>query len=345
MIKILVVSHDAGGANILASLVKKYVSDFNWKGYIKGPAVKIFKDKNANYARQGLDINRVLESEKPDLILTGTSWASNIEIDFIRHAKKKGIKTAAFLDHWCNYRERFGYPEEWKKNVPDIVFVGDRWAYAIALRNDFPKNRLRHVENPYFEEIFKERDAILQCKKRLIEKHKGRIKILFLSEPIYRHALKQYKDSYYWGYTEYEIIRDLEYIMRLKTNVEVKIRLHPAEKNNKYSNLLKNRAANITISKDSSLVRDCMWSDIVIGSNSMALVIALIVGRKAVSYIVGSDMTCCLPQKEIHRIESFNELMHEIKIFKKDNRMKNHRSAIVFNKAFLDFFKGINPCH
>jgi len=69
-IKILVVSHDAGGANILNALVKKYNTDFDWKVYAKGPAIKIFrKYRNAERIIEASDIEHMLNIEKPDLVL------------------------------------------------------------------------------------------------------------------------------------------------------------------------------------------------------------------------------------------------------------------------------------
>lgn len=350
MLRILVVSYDAGGANILSSLVKKYRNDFKWMTCVSGPASGIFlKSRKDSCAKpvylRNRGIKDLIRSLHPDFILTGTGWASDFEIDFLKAAKAQNIKSASFLDHWCNYRERFGYPGDWKKNLPDFIFVGDKWAYDIALKNGFPKTRLQQVENPYFEEVIKEKGAILGCKKRSTRKQKDRMRVLFLSDPIYDHAFKYYRDPYYWGYTEYDIIRDLQRLMEFKRGIEVKIRLHPAEKKDKYLGIVNKKSISITTAYSNSLVKDCMWSDIVIGCDTTALIIACMLGKIAISYIPSVKMSCSLPQKEIHRIKSFNELMHEIKIFKKDNSMKNHRNAIVFNKAFLDFFKGINPCH
>lgn len=345
MLKILVVSHDAGGANILNALVKKYSTDFDWKVYAKGPATKIFKKaKNINYTNETFDTERIISLEKPDLVLTGTSWSSDFEMDFLKAAKAQNIKSASFLEHWCNYRERFGYPGDWKKALPDFVFVGDKRAYDIALRNGFPKGKLRQVENPYFEEILKEKDEILRCKKRAVKNHESKIKILFLSEPIYDHAFKYYRDPYYWGCTEYEIVRDIGRIAESKANIEIKIRLHPAEKKDKYSDLVNKKSVSITTAYSNSLVEDFMWSDIVIGAGTVGLVIGWILGKKTISYIPSVKMAYSLPQKEIRKIKSFNELKYEIKTFRKDGRMRSHGKKIVFNKAFLNLFKGRNVC-
>jgi len=348
MLKILVVSHDAGGANILCSLIKKYHDNFEWITCTLGPARDIFSKKESNLQPQRVhlrnnDIDGVLKSVRPDYLLTGTSWASNFELNFIKHAKNQGIKTASFLDHWCNYRERFGYHGNWKKNLPDIVFVGDKWAYEIALKNGFSCGILRKVENPYFEEITK--DANLLKKKNKKNEKNHRIKILYLSQPVSRHALKYFNVPDYWGYTEFEVLEDLLKVMNLQEkefSLELKIRLHPAEKINKYSSLL-NKKRYIGIRKlisvsnpmNNLLIKDCVWADVVVGSDSMALVVALIIGKYAISYVPDMKKTCYLPQKEIKNIHSINELLQEIKTFKKNGQTRNHKNRTAFDRAFL----------
>lgn len=331
MKKILVVAHDAGEANILSSLIKKYRKDFNWISCLAGPAKDIFLRKKIDLYTDLVDVknnnvDNLVKSLRPDLILTGTGKGSDSKIDFIRAGQKNNIKTASFLDHWCNYKERFGYPGKWRVNLPDLILVGDKWAYKVALKNGFPQKTLIQVENPYFEEIIKEAKRIK--KKRIKRKRDNKIKILYVSEPIYIHALKEYNDPYYWGYTEYEVLKDLFKIIKLvQTNLllELKVRLHPAERTNKYSKLLKNKKYQgirkfILISKPAvnSLLNDCIKADVVIGSATMALVVALLIGKKAISYIPANKQVCPLPQKEIKKIKSGKKLLKEIKKFKKN---------------------------
>ena len=330
MLKILVVSHDAGGANILNALVKKYSSDFNWKVYVKGPAAKIFRERanTVKYIKKNLNIKCVIELEKPDLILTGTSWASSIEIEFLKLAKKQGIRTAVFLDHWCNYRERFGYSDNWKKNLPDIVFIGDKWAYALALKAGFPEKKLRQVENPYLDDIIK--DVKLFPYTRVAKSKDNKIRVLYLSEPIYEHALKCHGNPDYWGYTEYGIIKDLVKVKETCKGflMKLRIRLHPAEKKDKYKKI------GIVVSRNKQLIRDCLWSDIVIGSDTMGLVIGSAIGKKVISYIPNIKKTCSLPQKEIIKIYSIGDLIKEIKSFKKNGKIKNNKNRTAPDRAF-----------
>ncbi len=333
--KIFVVSHDAGGANILASLIKKYKDDFDWSVYALGPAKNIFLSEKVDLGvnlivKAAADIKAVLNSKQPDLVLTGTSWGSSLETDFIKAAKNNNIKTACFLDHWINYPERFGSPKSWKKNLPGAVFVGDKWAYKIALKKGFPKKSLFQVKNPYFEEIIK------KSKK---------IKLLYLSEAIHEAYLKAGNNSNSWVNVEYNSIKDLLRILRSQTDkslIELKIRLHPAEKVNKYSHLLKDKK-NVKIKKFVSisnpvknlLVDDCLWADLVISSDSMAMFVALIIGKKVISYLPIAKQTCSLPQGGIKKINFSQDLTKEIRTFTKKanfNIIKNDKS--ISKKSF-----------
>jgi hypothetical protein len=351
--KILIVSHDAGGANILSALAKKYRYHFNWVVYLKGPAKKIFLKNKVNsfakiYSPRNFSTGPLFKKIAPDLVLTGTSWESSFENDFIKMAKMKKIATATFIDHWSDYRLRFGYPGKWRKNLPDTIFVGDQMAYKIALEKGFSKQKLMLVENPYFEETIQEANNLkLKSPKKRSLKTK---RLLFTSGPISDFSLKQYDNSAYLGFSEYKILEDLLEIMRLfkKFTIKLKIRLHPSEDINKYSNLLRNQKYSkirkfIAISNPAKnpLVKDCCWADAVIGSGSMALVIAHLLGKKAISYMPTDKkinlikQKYSLPQKEIDKIYSRKALLEEIKRFKNKPWPKIKRSNNFFKKKLF----------
>jgi len=359
MIKILVVAHDAGGANILASLIKKYHNKFDWVICISGPARNIFLQKNIKSSATVVhlinnDIDSILKAQQPDFILTGTSWASELEVRFIKYAKKNKIKSASFLDHWGGYRERFGYPAKWKVNLPDLIFVGDKWAYRIALENGFPADMLFQVENPYFEEIIEEVNSIKQNKIR--RRPGSKIKILYISQPIQEHAIKKYNDSHYWRYTEIDVLKNLLEValtLKAKIPVELKVRLHPSERMSKYNSLLQNKnyqgiRKSITISSSltNSLIKDCMWAGVIIGSGSMVLFIALLAGKKSISYIPDKKRESPLsqkeirkaysmPQKDINEIYSIDGLIRELNYFR-NNQLTP--SEGIKNYLFKDSF-------
>ena len=335
MRKVLVVCHDAGAANILAALIKKYRNDVRWKALVDGPAKAIFaQEKIKGYLRgEGLksrDIDHILEKVAPDLVLTGTGWGSTLELEFIARARNRLIKTAAFLDHWGNYRERFGYPGKWKERLPDFVLVGDKWAYQIAIADGFPKKCLKKVENPYFEQI-------ITCFRRTQKtvKESAKTRILLFSAPLFEFALKKYRDPYHWGYTEYSILEDVLSLMCLLQKArpyELKIRMHPAEKIGKYSTLLNGneyaqiyRFVSLSDPKKSTLIDDCSWADVAIGPGSTALCIASMLGKKVFSYAPAKKRISVMPQKEIKAVNSLQALKKELMGFHKGRAFRREK--------------------
>jgi hypothetical protein len=272
-LKILLVCHDAGGANILFSLVEKYQSNFDWRLVCAGPAKVIFSPlKTLKNFQPGNSqrIERTLNSFKPDLILTGTSGKSNLEKIFIKIAKKNNFKTASFLDHWCNYLDRFGNYHSWKKNLPDFILVGDQWAYKLALKNNFSPEILLKVENPYFEKAIKVGQKLAYRKKINPKKYP---RILYLSEPNNSTQVKLLKK-----------LRSHFFLLR--------IRPHPSESFSKRS-----------------LFQDCLWADIVIGHRTMALFIASLMKKKVISYQPNLLSSLIFPSNSIKTTSSIENLL------------------------------------
>ena len=90
---VAVVSHDAGGAEILSSYVRQHRADAVF--VLDGPARAIFARKLGALRHVALDA-AVAQCEQ---VICGTSWRSDLEIDAIRAAKSLGKPSVAFLDH------------------------------------------------------------------------------------------------------------------------------------------------------------------------------------------------------------------------------------------------------
>lgn len=282
-----VVAHDAGGAEILSSyicqqaLVCSYVLD--------GPAVSIFERKLGPIKR--CDLADALN--KSERILCGTSWQSDLEFDAIKRARALGKHSIAFLDHWTNYKERFIRMGE--LCLPDEIWVGDNLAEQMA-RDIFPSLPLKLIENPYFDEI---RRAVNGALTKLKSGN-----ILYVCEPIREHALKQYGDERYWGYTEEDALRYfLSHMNDLDLSVEqILIRLHPSEMAGKYDWVLNEFDLPLRI-ESSTLLEAVAACDMVVGCQSMAMVVGLLAGKKVMSVIPPQGAACVLPQKEILHLQ------------------------------------------
>ena len=315
---IFVVSFEAGAANILSSFLKNCV--INNKGCYKtvkyclaGPAKQIFETKLKDIDTALLqDINK-LDSEA-DIVFTGRSLIPELERDAIRLAKSNKIKVVAFLDHWVNYEG--GFLPVSKKNscskqellgyLPDEVIVGDVYADEIIKKTNIPHDRVRFVENEYFNDV----KSFFKSNKPAANK-----RALYLSEPIYDDLKQIYNDGNVWGFNEFDVVKDLVSAAPVFRQIgfdELAVRLHPNETREKYEDIISKGAKenlNIYISKNPKLEEDITKSSLIVGMESMGLVIAMLAGKKVVSYLPKSAVKkCSLSHKELIYINDFNLL-------------------------------------
>ena len=290
--KIAIVSHDAGGAEIISSWALRQNAEFYL--VVEGPAVEIFRRKLGNL--QNLQLETAIQ--QCDWVLCGTSWQSDLERRAIRLCKSSGKRVIAFLDHWVNYRERFlinGEPV-----LPDELWVGDEAAEKIA-RNIFPSSQVVLLANPYIDDLLIELRKTKPAENAIAQKS-----ILYICEPIREYALLQHGDDNYWGYTEDDALKFFLQNMALlgRPIHEIKIRPHPSEKRNKYD-WAKDFSELIVISDGiQTLIEEISSADTIVGCESMAMVIGLFANKRVLSCIPPGGKTCSLPQAGIEHLQT-----------------------------------------
>lgn len=292
---VAVVAHDAGGAEILASYVAQ--NNISCKLVLDGPAVNVFKRWF-----ESVEICTLEEALSAcDWCLCGTGWQSDLEWRAIEQAHHAQKRVVAFLDHWVNYWQRF--ERNGVQHLPDELWVGDVDAERLA-REHFPDIPIQLVANPYFIEL-KQKIAGLEMSKG--SDHGEGKKVLFVSENISDHARLQYGDERYWGYTEFDAIEYfLANIQVLGDLVEsVMIRPHPSDISGKYGWLLDKYAGIVQLSDGKPLIEEIVDADVVVGCESMALVIGLLAQKKVVSCIPPGGSVCRLPQTDILHLREF----------------------------------------
>ena len=219
-----IISHDAGGAEILSSYVDQ--NDIACIYVLDGPAIKIFKKKLGE-----IEIICLEEAiQKATSILCSTSWQSDIEFNAIKMACSMGKRSIAFLDHWVNYSERFTRSGE--ICLPDEIWVGDVMAENIA-RQLFPNTKVSLIDIPYINHIRKEL-AVVNFKRIHTS---DSINVLYICEPVSEHGLYSFGNERQWGYTEEDALRHfLVNIKALGLAINrVLIRPHPSETEGKYN--------------------------------------------------------------------------------------------------------------
>jgi hypothetical protein len=97
------------------------------------------------------EIDRIVERVKPDYIMTGTSYTSKIELNFLKSAKKRGILTITFIDHYTRYLDRFELNGEYI--FPDKIWVTDFKALSIAESFNLDKHSELEVTGNFFHKF------------------------------------------------------------------------------------------------------------------------------------------------------------------------------------------------
>lgn len=303
---IAVVSHDAGSSELLCALIHHFRSLASWHIFanVPSPMATICE-------RQGLpfvqidDAHKQMQSLHPDMLLFGTGWQEKCERPYVEYCKKHAIPTVAFLDHWTNYRERFGYPsEKWEENFGDFTAVSDEKAFALATSLNLPHPI--KLPNYYLKSLIKE------AKSRPIHLPDS---LLFLSEPTDAVAEKTYSDPFYWGFTQYTALQDiLEHFNQLNCK-KITIRLHPSETSSDYNALLEHYShipIQIHSAYTADLIDELLSAKLVIGFDTMALYIAALLGKPAISYLPSHNRDFHLPLPQSHQLNTLDDISPEL---------------------------------
>ena len=303
--KMLVVCHDAGGAEIVSAYIKGHPDVHDYKVYVGGPARDVCASKGidaTSVSGNAYQWSNAFEDKKIDVVLTSADWMSMMTLDVLRAAKEKGIHTISYLDHWVCYRERFGYPKGgWEGNIPDELWASDIHSLRLA-KKLFPDTKIRLERNLYFKEIKKNFQKYLAK----TNKDKPGETLLFISEPVSAVATVL-GDTTRAPMDEHKILDRLLCVLAdEKYRHKIRIRFHPSEKLDKYDDILAQYDKQLAIEKSigRSIYEDIAKSHIVIGMESMAMVVALLCGVRVISLLPD----CSLPFREIWKVGDIKKI-------------------------------------
>lgn len=299
MRKIALFAHDAGGAEILLELVKAslFVGEFRIFSLVDSPCYNLIKAKKLEHlwyelAPEKSDIEAKLDLFNPSIILYGTGWQNHLEYHFLGYAKTHNVPSIAFLDHWTNYRERFGYPEKnWENNLPSFIASHDQTSFNIAQSLGLPN--VIAIQNYALLAQLNEAQNVLA---NIPESDT----LLFLSEPTAKVAERSFGNAYAWGFTEKEVFEDILSNQEKFGCKNILIRLHPSDTPKTYQTI----DPNATFSH-STLLEDIARAKVVIGIDTVALYTAYLLGKYAISYIPSTKRTCCVPLPKANQFTSF----------------------------------------
>ena len=295
--QISICAFDAGAA----AHISEWSNNFNCpiKYSLGGPALKIFRKENKDLINY--DIQESLKGSQ--LHIAGTAWSSDYEISSIKLAKEHSIYTISVLDHWVSYKQRFLYKGE--IILPDEIWVSDVIAKDIASK-EFPTVKISVLPNLWMHKLIaKVKNSSLKLNR---EKNKPALNLLYLLEPI--RSSKQWKTKYSdlsefdalrYFFDRISILKKLNYIDQNQSKLNLRFRLHPSEKIEKYKNFLFELHPNIEyeISSSQFLEDDLAWCDIAFGIETQALICSLECGIISISTKPKWAEECSLPHEKL----------------------------------------------
>lgn len=277
--RILVFSYDAGGANLtMAYAYFKSLLGYEVLCFPKGPAIEIFKNHIPN-----LISNKSINFNNNDIIVTGTSGIhSDYEMEIIKKNRNIVSKTICLLDAPGNLELRFSI----NNILLEDKYLPDEIHYEKKINlSTYPQinKRLLIKENlylKYLKDVYYKKE---QCpKNKEILKYKNKY-LLILTE----YISELYGNKF--GFDEYDFLEDI--LCEIDNNSEeivVFIKLHPAEKKDKYDSII-NRFNRIKIFKDDYKIQEILYfSKLVFGLNSSVFKEAIVLEKPIYSIQIGA---------------------------------------------------------
>jgi len=292
--KILVVAHDAGGAEVLSHFIKNELDLEHLTFLLSGPAVNIFQK---NLGKLNFANKLELELRSSQTLLTATSWESDIEYVAINLADKSQIETYTMLDHWVNYKSRFIRNNI--ETLPSNIIVLDEHAKSLA-KETWPDKNIIEIPNYYLI------DQLYKYTQKMGAKS-GRVDdstILYLWDPSFKHKTKLELENEVANHYDFYDERDafslfLSKITYIPGNpLKIRVRFHPSMTKDDKEKACNYIGIKFEIST-AELTDDLLESTSVVGCNSMAMAIALKVGKKVFSSLPNSNYPVMIPFKEI----------------------------------------------
>ena len=166
--------------------------------------------------------------EGASLVFTGTSHpdsSGSFELQAIAAAERLGLPTAAFVDHWVNFRLRF--ESDRGLILPGTILVIDEAARRRAIAEGLPEDRLRIWPSPhlvYLARHWRPRRDRTET-RRLLGLGEQTFVILYAPDPI-----RMRDPGGLRGFDEIGATRDLLGCLgRLGDRVQLLVKLHPLQ--------------------------------------------------------------------------------------------------------------------
>lgn len=304
MKRILVAAHDPGGSNVIGPIIARLAGQAQQYSLVLallGPARQRISASGSNIIAVDLpalptpgfpneqstreeSVAALLDQLQVDIIFTATSYNSNLERLFLKHAQKRRIPSAAIIDYWANYIERFTL--DGNRYFPDILFVTDQ-KMAEGVHRVHPPSQIIVSGNPHLRELA---EAHASSDAQAHQKQKKR-RYRFFSENIHHYFPHR-------PITEFSMVADLvRFLADRDLPIEFLVRPHPMESHAPWEKFFADFSSQynlraVTLGLDTDPFPKVLTDRfIAIGITSMALLETTVCNIPTFSYQIGLPET------------------------------------------------------
>lgn len=290
----LFVAHDPGGANVIKPVIEYYAdrSEIQSHLLLLGPAAERIQPTSPFVQYHSLrtittpdfpnelsaepeDIAAILDTIKPHVVFTATSFNSNLERLTLRFANDRAIPTFSILDFWSNYQKRFTF--EGIVAPPRILFVADERMKREA-EAELPTTTVIISGNPHLANIAAKYADVRSAKTQ--SRHRQERCIRFFCENIKHYYPEK-------PVNEFTVIpKLLQSLKKSGFQGDFLIRPHPMESREPWQEVIEQENAGLTSLRLDTATFDEVLRDecLAVGFSSMALLETASVGIPTFSY-------------------------------------------------------------
>jgi hypothetical protein len=284
-----IVCHDAGATNYILAWLHFYSKanqgkSINWRLVLQGPALRIWRDNPIVGVTLVPDVKIALNGARA--LLSGTGWATDLEMGARETASILGVPSIAVLDHWVNYKERFIRGQV--LSLPQQIWVADQYAFEEAQRQ-LPGIMIKMLPNIYLQNTVAEIQSLTDQKD-----------VLYLLEPI-RSAWS--KNIMGGEFDALDFFIANRHLVDNGQATKIRLRPHPSDVFGKYNHWISlNRNLGVCLDESSTLSEAISNAKWVVGAETFGMVVALEAGRTVMSTLPPYAHNCRLPHQGILRL-------------------------------------------
>ena len=280
-------ARDPGGANVLAAVLarQRELRCDVWTLPRASPAFEREGFRPREFQQFSVDELRAAWGETPaELLITGTSHYEAFEPRLWQIARSAGGVSLAVNDAWTNIAPRFAEAR------PDFVGALDPGQAEELVALGFAPGQVRVTGQPWLADLVRRRDEVLARGPAAPRHADGRVRVLFVSEPIASDVAAGSNAPF--GFDEFDSFALLHAAAaeaaRMGPAPAVAIRFHPYEDPRQFLRRLESLAPAaggevLRSPAEDDAQRWLLWADLVVGIGSTLLLEAIALGRPVVS--------------------------------------------------------------